>query len=146
MVNSLKRELVALKGTLWNDFKKLFEATSEVDFNTLFGDALSGLEGIKAYMTGLFAEITQLASDINLIEINREKESGGGGDEAKKPSGAALPGEDKGYGVKDNYKEVSEGYKEYLKGQMGKTPVGGKSDGGGFFGGIKDAAVGLARS
>ena len=145
MVNSLKRELLALKGTLWDDFKKLFEATSEVDFNTLFGDALSGLAGIKAYMTGLFAEITQLASDINLIEINREKESAGGGDEAKKPNGAALPGEDKGRGVKDNYKEVSEGYKEYLRGQMGKTPAAGKSDGGGFFGGIKDAAVGLAK-
>lgn len=147
MVNSLKRELVALKGTLWNDFKKLFEATSEVDFNTLFGDALAGLEGIKAYMSGLFGEVTQLASDINLIEINRERESGGGGggDEAKKPNGAALPGEDKGYSPSayDRF-EIRRGRSLAGANSSTASDSGSEKSGGGFFGGIKDAAVGLA--
>lgn len=146
MVNTLKRELVALKGTLWNDFKKIFEATSDADFASIFGPALAGLEDVKKYMTGLFGEVTQLASDINLIEINREQQSGGGGDEAKKPAGGALPGEASYVPSAYDRFEIRRG--RGLADRSKITPPasdsGAEKSGGGFFGGIKDAAVGLA--
>lgn len=146
MVNTLKRELVALKGTLWNDFKKIFEATSNADFASIFGPALAGLEDVKKYMTGLFGEVTQLASDINLIEINREQQSGGGGDEAKKPVGSALPGEASYVPSAYDRFEIRRG--RGLSDRNKITPPvsdsGAEKSGGGFFGGIKDAAVGLA--
>ena len=146
MVNTLKRDLVALKGTLWNDFKKIFEATSNADFASIFGPALAGLEDVKKYMTGLFGEVTQLASDINLIEINREQQSGGGGDEAKKPAGGALPGEASYVPSAYDRFEIRRG--RGLADRNKITPPasdsGAEESGGGFFGGIKDAAVGLA--
>jgi phage-related protein len=146
MVNSLKRELVGLKGTLWNDFKKIFEATSEADFASIFGPALAGLEDVKKYMTGLFDEIKQIASDINLIEVSREQQSGGGGDEAKKPAGGALPGEASYVPSAYDRFEIRRG--RGLADRNKITPPvsdsGTEKSGGGFFGGIKDAAIGLA--
>ena len=140
MVNELKRRLVALKGTLWAEFKAIFAAMPEADFERVFGGAFADLENIKTMMTGLFAEIVSIAAEINTIEISREKADGGGEGAAKGSTDGIAPGESMG--------NRDPKYGEHLvrRPLIPKVAIegGDEKSGGGFFSSIADGAKNLA--
>ena len=76
MINEMKRKLLGLKGTLYDQFKELFAGMS-ADYNKLF------------------PELEKLAKEIARIEAIRANADSGGGAEPKKPKPSAGSSTDK---------------------------------------------------
>jgi phage-related protein len=146
MVNEMKRKLVSLKGTLYDDFKKLFSEMPVTDLSRIFGDMFKDLdsEALKDYFANLFPTAEELKAKIITIETVRSKDGSGGG-EAPKASPGFTPSE---LGPTDvdysKYKDYVERMAE-LREKAAEPAQSEKQDPKqSFFGKFKDIIVGIA--
>ncbi len=141
MVNEMKRKLVGLKGTLYDDMKKMFGEMTEEDWNRIFNfsGAFSDLESLKGYFSNLFPTAEKLKKQIVTIETTRSSAESGGSGEKPKAGAGLTPSEVKALtpGNQDMLVRVGKGL---VPGPIEPTEDPKK----GYFGKLKDIIVGIA--
>lgn len=141
MVNEMKRKLVSLKGTLYDDMKKMFGEMTEEDWNRIFNfsGAFSDLESLKGYFSNLFPTAEKLKKQIVTIETTRSNADSGGSGEKPKAGAGLTPSEVNALkpGNQDMLVRVGKGL---VPGPIEPTEDPKK----GYFGKLKDIIVGIA--
>ena len=141
MVNEMKRKLVSLKGTLYDDMKKMFGEMTEEDWNRIFNfsGAFSDLESLKDYFSNLFPTAEKLKKQIVTIETTRSNADSGGSGEKPKAGAGLTPSEVNALkpGNQDMLVRVGKG--------LVPGPIEPKEDPKkGYFSKLKDIIVGIA--
>lgn len=141
MVNEMKRKLVGLKGTLYDDMKKMFGEMTEEDWNRIFNfsGAFSDLESLKGYFSNLFPTAEKLKKQIVTIETTRSSAESGGSGEKPKAGAGLTPSEVESLkpGNQDMLVRVGKG--------LVPGPIEPKEDPKkGYFSKLKDIIVGIA--
>ena len=145
MVNEMKRKLVALKGTLYDEFKKLFADLPVEDLKRIFGEMFPDLdlEKLKEYFANLFPSAEELKKKIVIIETTRSQEDSGGGQSDKPKTPSLTPSEiNPPQDSRDNLVRVGYGLQAKPVDPRDLEPKEDPKQG--FFGKLRDIIVSIA--